>query len=74
MKSCKINTECALCDSSCDNYVELVELKHGCWEIFGNKRRCSICGTGYADVQLPYSFNYCPHCGASMDKVNNDSF
>lgn len=46
--------------------ADVTEVKHGYWNKSHNKRTCSVCGFFY------YSnndfFNYCPTCGAKMDK------
>lgn len=52
----------------------LIEQKHGRWKIIGMRpvgthltHYCSICG-GHGDNEM----DYCPHCGAKMDEVENE--
>ena len=46
------------------------EVKHGHWEYIGGYgyqyrcNKCFMCGERKT--------NYCPHCGAKMDEVDND--
>ena len=50
--------------------ADVVEVKHGEWEKdvnfskIVNKYKCSLCGA--EDIVLHH--NYCPSCGAKMDK------
>ena len=73
-------THCAVCLvlSALRNYVEafesadVEEVRHGKWEKQQNsKEKCSECGCGVV-FQIVYGRweyeNYCPHCGAKMDK------
>ena len=46
--------------------AELAEVKHGKWIKSKNERKCSLCGYFY--FTNTKSFNYCPNCGAKMDK------
>ena len=58
--------------------IEAVPVVHGHWRkdrlvstgggTYG-VRRCSACEWYCED--LPYWFNYCPHCGAKMDEVSD---
>ena len=46
--------------------VDAVEVVHGRWCFMGTWEECSICGRALAvDDERP---NYCPNCGAKMDK------
>lgn len=46
----------------------------GKWIKLPNEKHiCSNCGTGYANVQMPYSFNFCPNCGADMRRTNHET-
>ena len=48
-----------------DYFTEVV---HAEWEYFGGitpQWRCSHCHSAYG---MKYKTNYCPHCGAKMDK------
>lgn len=50
--------------------AEVVPVKHGKWIekpfLLGTSRFCSSCGSNYG---MPHEvFNYCPNCGAKMDK------
>ena len=77
--SCDGACECVECDClncksnlRCDMIQELSEIpaadvapvRHGRWINCGWSVRCSIC-----DFDMPFSTrNYCPNCGAKMDK------
>jgi hypothetical protein len=60
--------------------IEAEPVRHG--HNTGNARifECSECGYGYDDIYLTdeHNFdpdeeiNYCPHCGAKMDKENDN--
>ena len=61
--------------------ADVVEVRHGRWEDKTNISRaeveqrvdCSVCGQIFWTTAV-LSFNYCPNCGARMDKEdNNDS-
>lgn len=43
------------------------EVRHGKWMKSNNERKCSLCGYFY--FTNTKSFNYCPYCGAKMDKT-----
>lgn len=58
--------------------ADVYEVKHGKWIFInqatnylespcGDTCRCSICGYEI-DVSDTYSFRYCPHCDAKMDR------
>lgn len=52
--------------------ADVQEVRHGKWEKQQNgKEKCSECGCGVV-FQIVYGRweyeNYCPHCGAKMDK------
>ena len=46
--------------------ADVQEVRHGDWIKSKNERKCSICGYFY--FTNTKSFNYCPNCGAKMDK------
>lgn len=45
---------------------DVQEVRHGEWIKSKNERKCSLCGYFY--FTNTKSFNYCPNCGAKMDK------
>ena len=51
--------------------ADVVEVRHGRWItedcdlLFAKRAKCSICGKGLITTEV---YNYCPHCGACMDK------
>lgn len=51
--------------------IEAEPVRHGQWLTFGSMHSCSICGE---TVLVPTTitgiptYDYCPHCGAKMDK------
>jgi len=54
-------------EDALDIAIEALEQKTGYWVVKGGKYICSICGAGFGNAQLPYSFKFCPKCGGSMD-------
>lgn len=44
--------------------AEAEPIKHGHWIERNFWRECSVCGSH----QLAINFNYCPNCGAKMEK------
>lgn len=46
--------------------ADVQEVRHGKWIKSKNERKCSLCGYFY--FTNTKSFNYCPNCGAKMDK------
>lgn len=57
--------------------ADVEEVKHGKWEnmtdidsAYLNTYRCSACDTTFWIDEIPKdaNYNYCPHCGAKMDK------
>ena len=47
-----------------------LELKnHGHWAKDMSGYWCSVCNAYFADVE--YGYEYCPHCGAKMDEVED---
>lgn len=46
--------------------ADVQEVRHGKWMKSNNERKCSLCGYFY--FTNTKSFNYCPNCGAKMDK------
>lgn len=70
-----IETRC----KSFKNKADYAEVKHGKWEtghfeggIFDgtNFEKCNVCQFErlFEDVRFKTTFNYCPNCGAKMDK------
>lgn len=71
-----------LCDGDCEETDALDALptidpvKHGKWKEVWNDSRCcfvyecSICGRPRSGVS---EWNYCPNCGAHMDKGESDA-
>ena len=62
-----------LCENS--PTIEAEPIRHGKWEVheaFGYKdMTCSVCGWLYEYYGgLEEEWNYCPHCGETMDEVN----
>ena len=49
--------------------ADVVEVRHGRWIVFDPKnaesKECSMCGYLFSRL---YPSNYCPNCGARMDK------
>ena len=68
-------TSCEACETPrdcdfCDKLETLEERKHGYWVGIDRLKvnpswvvRCSLCG-----CPQDYKHNFCPHCGAQMDK------
>lgn len=58
--------------------IDAVEVVHGEWMPnpkigWGETWVCSICGEKTTSSVMGYPrYNYCPNCGAKMDKENND--
>ena len=58
--------------------ADVAEVRHGRWEDKTNISRaeveqrvdCSVCGQIFWTTAV-LSFNYCPNCGARMDKEDN---
>ncbi len=57
--------------------VDVVEVEHGQWverklPIYGTETVCSACGVEAEEITdgggMLLLSNYCPHCGAKMDK------
>lgn len=46
--------------------ADVQEVRHGKWIKSKNERKCSLCGYFY--FTNTDTFNFCPHCGAKMDK------
>lgn len=46
--------------------ADVQEVRHGKWKKSKNERKCSLCGYFY--FTNTKSLNYCPNCGAKMDK------
>ena len=54
--------------------ADVVPIRHGQWiekpYLLGVSRFCSLCGSNYG---MPHEvYNYCPNCGALMDKEAGD--
>lgn len=54
--------------------ADVVEVRHGEWDINSN---CSVCGVYKfegldADVWADWDIDYCPHCGAKMDRKDGE--
>ena len=50
---------------SVNENISLCKLRHGHWVETDTYPKCSVCGLyGVSDM------NYCPHCGAAMDEVD----
>ena len=51
--------------------ADVVEVRHGRWItedcdlLFAKRAECSVCGKGLTTTDI---FDYCPNCGAKMDK------
>ncbi len=53
--------------------IDAEPVRHGHWDIIYTDNipyayRCSLCGTTRIDKVY-----YCPHCGAKMDEVNDET-
>ncbi len=46
--------------------ADVQEVRRGKWIKSKNERKCSLCGYFY--FTNTDTFNFCPHCGAKMDK------
>lgn len=46
--------------------TDVQKVKHGKWNKSKNQRECSLCGFFYFTNKINY--NYCPNCGAKMDR------
>ena len=59
--------------------VDAIPVRHGKWKKIGDSINCSVCKSSSWSVTfegLVASFNYCPNCGAKMDREQekqNDS-
>ncbi len=52
--------------------------KHGRWECYGTPNgsmgcECSACKYRITIIEPKYGYLYCPHCGAKMDEMNNET-
>lgn len=69
MMICKSDIHCALCDSSCPDYIEVEPVRHGHWvpteQTPNFEWECSVCGNGFTNNKL----SYCYDCGAKMDEA-----
>ena len=75
------NEEKELFDSIIDAQptVEAEPIKHGRWKGMNRNKynddeaTCSICGVTFASgYSNPYWWDYCPNCGAKMDKEESE--
>lgn len=50
--------------------ADVAEVKHGKWKSFGYKWECSNCRSrcNLDGTPVENGLNYCPNCGAKMDK------
>ena len=64
--------EQAIADSEdgvpCDHLIEVAPVRHGRWIKDGVYYCCSQCGRSFHYRMEPQWWNYCPQCGAMMDK------
>lgn len=57
--------------------VDAVPVVHGRWEYIPqtlntlSQLRCSFCGWWSLDPSIDGAYNYCPNCGAKMDRGDN---
>lgn len=74
-ESCKLKISdiTEIRDSMLNAYYALQEqeVRHGKWIKSKNQRECSLCGYFY--FTNTKSFNYCPHCGAKMDRGDDNA-
>ena len=68
-----------LCDTLGDiPAADVVEVVHGRWEYIPqtlntlSQLRCPFCGWWSLDPSIDGAYNYCPNCGAKMDKEEAD--
>lgn len=53
--------------------------RHGYWKKIGTYKaivpicKCSFCHTPFMNVYLKERYHHCPHCGAKMDLVDQES-
>lgn len=63
-------------NSAVDRLMEITEkVRHGRWitlKGYSNILLCSECNTSYEKKEFAIAPNYCPNCGALMDKEEND--
>ena len=55
--------------------ADVVEVRHGEWEIcgaFDDFLKCSLCHNSYPWMTASY-YNYCPECGAKMDGEKSEN-
>lgn len=58
----------AICDAPT---IDAEPVKHGKWIDHGTtcqRYECSVCGDQHDWLILPNNINFCPNCGAKMDK------
>ncbi len=55
------------------NKADVAEVKHGEWVDINKTLMCSVCGIIRAKVTTGL-YNYCPNCGAKMDKKESEGF
>ena len=64
-------TEVKLVNSKGQEYVP-IDIKHAYWQksrYRDDTYLCSECGSSFAVGDKLRRYNYCPYCGAKMDKV-----
>ena len=69
---CEKGGHCVDSCEGCEHYVEMVEVKHGRWEV--NELGylcCTACGWVRYGIPLVEHYQYCPHCGADMREVDH---
>lgn len=81
MRACRYDLNCPKCYHGCENYIEVVPLIHGTWEgtadgyadgeLVYDMWHCSNCGWDVDGADEKPDFQYCPKCGAKMDKGDN---
>lgn len=55
--------------------VEVETIRHGQWVATGDANgfalwdSCSVCGYGLSAINSGKNYNFCPNCGAKMDKL-----
>ena len=52
--------------------TDVEPIVHGEWKPYPSDAymKCSVCGMEYLKSKMPQVANYCPNCGAKMDKEN----
>ena len=71
---CETDSHCIDCpknypDESCEHWIEVAPVRHGCWIVkhFGDDAQCSECGWSFSDAYDADSHDrFCRHCGTEM--------